>query len=163
MFSPALVSRTGPCEPECTLCGVVCPSQAIKALPLEEKQQAKIGTAIVKPGLCLAWAEERSCMVCQEVCPYGAIIPVQSDGLMVPAPVVRPQRCIGCGFCEYHCPVLIPAITIQPLGALRRSDGQYKAAAKRAGLDLMPVSGRQLTPKDYEIVPEGRLPPGFAD
>jgi len=57
----------------------------------------------------------------------------------------------------------MPAITIQPVGALRRADGQYKAAAKRAGLDLMPVSHRQLAPEDHEIVPEGSLPPGFAD
>jgi len=164
MFSPALVSRTGPCEPECTVCGMVCPSQAIKALPLEEKQHAKLGTAVVKPGLCLAWAEGRSCMVCQEVCPYGAITPVQNQGLAVSAPVVRAQRCIGCGFCEYHCPVYIPAITIQPIGALRCSDGQYRDTARRAGLDLMPVSARQQhTLEDHEIVPEGSLPPGFAD
>ena len=163
MFSPALLSRTGPCEPECALCGEVCPSQAIIFLPLEEKQQAKIGTAVVKPGLCLAWADDRRCMVCQEVCPYGAIVPVQNEGARVSAPVVMARRCIGCGFCEYHCPVFMPAITVQPLGALRRADGQYKAAAQRARLDLMPVSRRTLAPEEYEVVPEGSLPPGFAD
>ena len=163
MFSPALVSRTGPCVPECALCGVVCPSQAILPLPLEEKQQAKIGTAVVQPGLCLAWAEDRGCMVCQEVCPYGAIFPVQNEGATFPAPVIRAQRCVGCGYCEYHCPTFVPAITIQPLGALRRADGQYRAAARAAGLDLMLASDRQLTPEDHKIIPEGSLPPGFAE
>jgi formate hydrogenlyase subunit 6/NADH:ubiquinone oxidoreductase subunit I len=163
MFSPVLVSRTGPCEPECSLCGTVCPSQAIMSLPLEEKQQAKIGTAVVQPGLCLGWAEGRSCMVCQEVCPYGAIVPVQKEGAAVPSPIVRAQRCVGCGYCEYHCPVFIPAITVQPLNALRLTRRQYRAAATAAGLDLMPVATRQFTSEAHETIPEGSLPPGFTE
>jgi NAD-dependent dihydropyrimidine dehydrogenase PreA subunit len=35
--SPMLVPRIGYCEYRCTLCGQVCPTGAIKRLPLEEK------------------------------------------------------------------------------------------------------------------------------
>jgi len=163
MFSPALVSRTGPCEPECSLCGAVCPSQAIVSLPLQEKQQAKIGTAVVQPNLCLAWAEGRSCVVCQEVCPYGAISLEQAPGANVPVPIVKAQRCFGCGYCEYHCPVFLPAITAQPLNALRLAHGQYKAEAKLLGLDLMPVAERPPMPEAPEAIPAGDLPPGFTE
>jgi MauM/NapG family ferredoxin protein len=118
IFSPLLTPRRGPCEPGCNACGQICPTRAIAPLPLEEKQWAKVGTAIVNRQTCLAWAEELSCVVCQEVCPYGTVTPVQQSGARVPTPMVDAARCYGCGYCERHCPVRISAIVIQPLNAL---------------------------------------------
>ena len=163
LFSPALTARIGPCEPECAACGAVCPTGALIALPLEEKRQAKIGTAVVRPDLCLAWAEGRSCVVCQEVCPYGAVSLEQKDGSRVPAPVVNAARCFGCGYCEHHCPVRIPAITVQPLNALRLRTAGYRDAARAAGLDLVPVALRPATLPAPQDIPEGQLPPGFTE
>ncbi len=163
VFSPVLMSRTGPCEPECAACGKVCPTGAIMKLGLEEKQHAKIGTAVVKPGLCLAWAEGRSCVVCQEVCPFGAISLQPHANTKVPAPVVNAKRCFGCGFCEKHCPVHIPAIVVYPLNALRLNSTEYKNAAITAGLDLIPVAKRSNSHGLSDDVPKGQLPPGFTD
>ncbi len=166
VFSPVLMARVGPCEPECTVCGNVCPTGALVPLPIEDKRQAKIGTAVVYPELCLAWAEGRSCVVCQEVCAYGAVKIEKHEGSPVPVPVIYARRCFGCGFCERHCPVHIPAIVVQPLNALRLNENSYAKAAKSAGLDLVPVSLRPQQQYDVvvpDVMPEGQLPPGFTE
>ncbi|MDR2819986.1 MAG: 4Fe-4S binding protein [Desulfovibrio sp.] len=164
IFSPLLTPRRGPCEPGCNACGQVCPTRAIAPLPLEEKQWAKVGTAVVNRQTCLAWAEERSCVVCQEVCPYGAVNPVQQSGAKVPTPVVDAARCYGCGYCERHCPVRISAIVIQPLNALRLDGQSYMAAGKSAGLDLRLQNKDNATDgASPDAMPQdGTLPPGFS-
>jgi ferredoxin len=130
-------------------------------LSLAEKRWAKIGGAVVHNNRCLAWAEDKSCLVCQEVCPNGAIEIVPAGELSTPAPVVKAFKCSGCGYCEQHCPVRVPAITIQPLGALRLARGSYIQAGLAAGLDLDPLSphGLKSPPARYE----GDLPPGFSE
>ncbi len=162
IFSPVLNSRIGPCEPECNVCGNVCPTKAILPLPLEDKRQAKIGTAIVEQKFCLAFANNRSCVVCQEVCPYGAIeLKVQGSN-KVPVPIISEARCFGCGFCEKHCPVHVPAITVQPINALRLPSNTYAEEAKSAGFDLRPVSMR-LNHGIPDFIAPDELPPGFTE
>ncbi|MDR1124824.1 MAG: 4Fe-4S dicluster domain-containing protein [Deltaproteobacteria bacterium] len=163
LFSPLLLPRRGPCEPDCNACGRVCPSQAILRLPLAEKRWAKLGTAAVKAERCLALAEGKRCVVCQEVCPYGAVKLVQASGQGVPVPVVAAERCFGCGYCEKHCPVQAPAIAVYPAGALRLERPDYEMAARAAGLDLVPVSERRPDAPDYDDFGGGGLPPGFTD
>lgn len=166
MFSPVLVSRRGPCEPNCNACGQICPSGAVSPLPLEEKQWAKMGTAVVRPDSCLAWAEARRCVVCEEVCPYGAIACEQRPGAVVPVPVVRAERCFGCGYCEHYCPVRIPAIVVLPLNTLRLESGSYRAAAADAGLSLIPTvsgAGKEYPDPPDEALPDEALPPGFSE
>ena len=62
------------CEPNCNVCGKVCPTQAIRSLPLEEKTYAKIGTAVLRKETCLVWAQNKLCLICDEICPYNAIV-----------------------------------------------------------------------------------------
>jgi len=157
LFSPHLLAKRGPCEPECNRCGQVCPTGAIANLTLSEKRWAKMGTALVLKKSCLAWAEDRRCVVCQEVCPYGSISLVQEPGLTVPAPVVQAARCFGCGYCEYHCPVSPSAIGVEPAGALRLNHDEYKKTALAQGLDLDPET------RALEEIPAGQLPPGFLE
>jgi MauM/NapG family ferredoxin protein len=158
MFSPVLIPRKGACDPNCNACGHVCPTQAITRLPLEEKQAAKIGTATVHKNDCIAWEENKSCVVCQELCPYGAVTLLQ-EGEKVTVPEINEGRCFGCGYCEQHCPVQPPAITINPLNALRLRTTQYKAAATRAGFSLeLKNDAPWLTDTPLK---EGELPPGF--
>ena len=157
VFSPVLAPRRGPCEPECNACGQVCPTGAIRPLPLEEKRWAKVGTALVRKERCLAWAENRRCVVCQEVCPYGSVNLVQTPGAAVPVPVVNALRCFGCGFCEQHCPTRVPSIIVEPLNALRLDTADYKETGQAMGLELRPGVSQEL----LETVPEGRMPPGF--
>ena len=162
IFSPILIPRRGPCEPDCNVCGHVCPTQAIRPLPLDEKRWAKIGTAVVIQYRCIALAEGRRCMVCQESCPYGAVNIVQKEGFSVPVPVVNQSRCYGCGYCEQHCPVRVSAIMVQPLNALRLDSDDYMSTAKTIGLELTPKAKGQTSNDDNDI-PDGELPPGFTE
>lgn len=161
MFSPVLDPRCGPCDPACAACGTVCPSRAIQALPLREKRWAKIGTAVVNQKLCLAWAEDKRCMVCQETCPYGAVSVVAHQGHIAPVPLVRQEKCYGCGFCEKHCPTLKASIRVEPQGALRRHGHAFESAARAAGLELDPAQHKIEHPA-YDPS-QAKAPPGFLD
>lgn len=114
LWSPALVPRRGYCEFRCTLCGQACPTGAIQLLPLEDKQKTVIGEAFIDPCRCIPYALGKNCLVCEEHCPTApkAIIlrpqnKVDEQGNVqeVKLPVVREDRCIGCGICETKCPV----------------------------------------------------------
>ena len=163
VFSPVLAARRGPCEPDCNACGAVCPTGAIRSLPLAEKQWAKMGTAVVLRDSCLAWAENRRCVVCEEVCPYGAIACVQAPGAKVAVPVVRAASCYGCGYCEQFCPVRVSAIVVQPLNVLRLADGSYRETGRSIGLDLHPSEKKRAGEGYPDALPEGGLPPGFTE
>ena len=140
-WTPVLVPRKGPCERRCHLCGQVCPTQAIRALPLEEKSYARIGLAEVERSRCLEWGCGRACLVCDEVCPYGAIYVGGSggQGRGRRGPVVDPEICVGCGVCEHHCPVVgEAAIRVNAGREDRRLEGSYitpqrRTARERAG------------------------------
>ncbi|HEX3018752.1 MAG TPA: 4Fe-4S binding protein [Chitinispirillaceae bacterium] len=128
LYTPKVVPRIAGCEEKCNLCGNVCPTGAIRKLPLEEKQFVKIGTAVLDHHRCLAWAQNKECLVCDEVCPYNAIEArvVETVKGRFKVPVVNEDLCIGCGMCEQHCPIFdIAAITVYKFGENRRLTGEY--------------------------------------
>jgi len=113
MFTPRLILRIGYCEFNCRLCGQVCPTGAIKKLSLEEKQEFVIGTALFDKNRCLPFAENTSCIVCEEHCPtYDkaikfkevAITNPKGNTMTLKQPYVINELCIGCGICEKVCP-----------------------------------------------------------
>ncbi len=114
IWTPRLVPRLGYCDYGCNACGQVCPSTAIPALDLESKRQAVIGVAVIDRDRCLPWAHGVPCIVCEEMCPLPDKA-VRLEELMVPddegrpalvqRPYVRQDQCIGCGICEFRCPV----------------------------------------------------------
>lgn len=163
LFSPVITPRIGPCDPNCTRCGEVCPTDAIRELPPGERIWAKVGTAHVVRHKCLAWEFNRKCLVCDEVCPYGAVSLKQVAGIAAPVPFVDETRCSGCGFCEHHCPVAAEkAIVVDPMEALRLDRGSYqeKARAAHLVLELKPKTQPQAAPEAEDF--QG-LPPGFSD
>ena len=140
LWTPRLNLRLGPCEQNCNLCGRVCPTQAIRSLSLEEKNHAKIGTAVIKKEVCLVWAQNKLCLICDEICPYNAIVFRPLEGYR--RPVVIASKCNGCGFCEQRCPVKgESAIVIVPNGEIRLKDGSYIKEAKRLQLEFKPDPG----------------------
>jgi ferredoxin len=68
LWTPILLPRLGYCDFACNACGVVCPTQAIPLLSLEEKRQQVIGKAYIDENRCLAWADHIDCIVCEEMC-----------------------------------------------------------------------------------------------
>ncbi|MFN3535501.1 MAG: 4Fe-4S dicluster domain-containing protein, partial [Desulfatiglandales bacterium] len=156
LFSPVLVPRIGPCYPDCNLCGQHCPTGAIRGLSVEEKQWAKVGTAVILTELCIAYEWGRSCLVCDEACPYDAIEMIKEGGREVAVPKITESRCNGCGACEGACPVIPEkAIRVTAMGELRLIKGSFVLEGKRLGLDLGVKSKGHLHR-------EG-LPPGFSD
>jgi polyferredoxin len=105
-WTPVLIARAGFCQYSCNACGQVCPVEAIPPLPLEEKQRQVMGAAFVDRNRCIAWADHQECLVCEEMCPLPEkAITVDYSEFSGGAPVVDRTRCIGCGNCEYKCPV----------------------------------------------------------
>lgn len=128
-WSPMLTPQVGYCEPDCVRCTEVCPTGAISHLTRDQKgwQAAatsaplRVGLAVYDRTRCLPWASGSECAVCVEWCPVSpkaiyleAATPNDSVDKWTAAkrPIVDPVRCVGCGACEYACPLDVAAVRI---------------------------------------------------
>jgi len=114
LWTPVLVSRHGYCDYSCNSCGQVCPTGAIPKLPLDAKRREVIGVAAIDEQRCLPFAEGTPCIVCEEMCPIpekairlteASVVNRQGETVVVQQPRVVNRLCIGCGICEYQCPL----------------------------------------------------------
>lgn len=117
LWTPAVRADWAGCESSCNACGQVCPTGAIRALPLAEKKAARMGLAIVNSETCLPHAGREACQLCVDDCTaagYDAIefvrvgtevddlgSPIEGTGFL--APSVRDDKCVGCGLCQARC------------------------------------------------------------
>ena len=152
LWTPTLVPRIGYCEPSCVLCSSVCPTGAIWQIAAREKgwiaysnasadaarssasQPVRLGTAFYDRGHCLPWAMATDCIVCEEWCPVSPkaiyleeVQVTDSEGRTktLKQPHVDPTRCVGCGACEYACPLQEhPAVYITSIGESRSPGSQ---------------------------------------
>jgi ferredoxin len=170
LLTPVVTPQLGPCDPACNVCGQICPTQAIRPLSHAERIWAKVGTAHILRHKCLAWELDRKCLVCDEVCPYDAIVLNRVPEVKVAVPFVIENRCSGCGFCEHHCPVeALPAIVVEPMEALRLAEGSYRQKGRSIGLALelrrqgsRAENGQTSLPLNEGETGAG-LPPGFSE
>jgi MauM/NapG family ferredoxin protein len=178
LWTPKITARLAGCEQGCNLCGHLCPTGAIRPLNLEEKIFAKIGTARIIKTRCIAWEQDRRCLICDEICPYNAISSQFVAGHPVTVPVIDENKCNGCGYCEDKCPVSgESAVVVEPLGELRMASGSYKEKARELGLVFHAKTSVEdhfilnapkryeqsveKTPLDQVKEPASALPPGF--
>ncbi|MGA3371188.1 MAG: 4Fe-4S binding protein [Terracidiphilus sp.] len=144
LWSPTLVPRIGYCEPSCVLCSEVCPTGAIWQITPKEKgwvvgvgqqsQPIRLGTAFYDRGRCLPWAMATECIVCEEWCPVSPkaiyvqeaqVIDSAGNTKTLKQPRVDPSRCVGCGACEYACPLQEhPAVYVTSIGESRSPGSQ---------------------------------------
>ena len=104
MMQPTVYFEKGFCNFDCTVCGDVCPNKAILPLKKEQKHLTQMGKVVFIKENCIVYRDGTSCGACSEHCPTQALsmIPFK-DGLTIPH--VDTDICVGCGGCEYICPV----------------------------------------------------------
>lgn len=104
MMQPKMDFAHGFCNFDCTVCADVCPNGALLPLTKEEKHKLQMGRVVFVKANCIVYTEETSCGACSEHCPTQAVSMVSyKNGLTIPS--VNPDICVGCGGCEYVCPV----------------------------------------------------------
>lgn len=121
LATPTLNADWSGCEPSCANCGRVCPTGAIRPLTIAEKRRFVLGLATVDRTTCLPHAGVADCRLCVDECAragYDAIEfvavgtqidengrPIEDVGFL--APVVRAERCVGCGLCQARCAAIV--------------------------------------------------------
>ncbi len=116
LWTPQVAADWAGCNPTCTSCGQVCPTGAIRALPLAEKRVARMGLAVVNKLTCLPHAGRGECDLCEKECTaagYEAITfsrtpELDDNGRPIPdtgygAPDIDSSKCVGCGLCQSRC------------------------------------------------------------
>jgi len=117
------------CNFECNRCSEVCPDGAILPLALADKKITRLGVASIDYGKCVVKQNGTDCAACAEHCPTQAVSTIPyGDNLRLPT--MHPELCIGCGACEYACPVRpTRAITIQGHAVHSRAEKKIEAPA----------------------------------
>jgi ferredoxin len=101
---PHMDYSTNYCNFDCVICSEVCPSGAILSLASEAKKTLQLGQVQLILENCVVYAEHTACGSCSEHCPTQAVTMVPYVGGLT-LPEIKPDICVGCGACEYACPV----------------------------------------------------------
>lgn len=100
---PRLDYHRSYCSYECNACMAVCPTQALTYYPEQKKRLIRIGKVKLIKRLCIPYQDGKDCGACIEHCPTGAVDAILHNNVY--APKIIQKHCIGCGACEFACPV----------------------------------------------------------
>lgn len=104
IMQPVMTYEKGFCNYNCTVCADICPNHALEPLTMEEKHMLQIGRVHFVEDICVVITDGNNCGACAEHCPTQAVTMVPyKDGLTIPR--INPDICVGCGGCEFICPV----------------------------------------------------------
>ncbi|MDR0828565.1 MAG: 4Fe-4S dicluster domain-containing protein [Prevotellaceae bacterium] len=104
MMMPTMKFDDGFCNYSCTECSSVCPNGALLPLTKEQKKATQMGKVQFNRDICVVVQQEHNCGACSEHCPTQAVkMMPYKDGLTIPT--INTDLCIGCGGCEFICPV----------------------------------------------------------
>ncbi len=137
-LQPYMDYFTNYCNYDCTICGEICPTDAIIPLPKEEKQLVQMGVAEFVKQNCIVHIDHTECGACSEHCPTKAVdMEPYKDTLTIP--YVTEDICIGCGACEFACPT-------DPKSIYVKTNEIHKTAKK-------PVSEGEIEPDTTDDFP----------
>ena len=127
LLKPRLDYAAAFCNFDCIRCTEVCPAGALDRLGREEKQVMQIGLADFYRDRCVVVTNGTDCAACSEHCPTKAV-GTEPFGTNLRLPVLNQNLCIGCGACEFACPVK-PQKAIVVTG--RRTHGWARRQAEK--------------------------------
>jgi ferredoxin len=106
IMQPIMNYENGFCNYNCTICADICPNRALLPLTQDKKHMLQIGRVTFTQDICIVHTEKTNCGACAEHCPTQAVtmIPYEGHGGLT-IPHTNPDICVGCGGCEYICPV----------------------------------------------------------
>lgn len=119
LFVPELDFDTSYCIETCHACGQNCPTGAIAALSLDDKNEWRIGLARIEQAGCLL-AIEMECSACTLICPRDAIFEEFSRETYTVMVHVDALKCNGCGACVAVCPPRVITVASAEMGSARR-------------------------------------------
>ncbi len=112
------------CHQDCNFCTQICPTGAIRPLTIEQKRQTPMGLAVVRAETCVSHTGDDFCRLCADECDAAGYCAIEMRRIKLPvgdipeglfseeeidamshteAPFVDPEKCVGCGLCEYRC------------------------------------------------------------
>lgn len=97
--TPLIQPRENPCV-LCMKCPPACPSGALDN-SVTDMARAGMGRAVILKDRCLNYVSDTLCWTCHDRCPLRGTAVILENGLI---PVIT-DACVGCGVCEYVCPV----------------------------------------------------------
>ncbi|MDR1486292.1 MAG: 4Fe-4S dicluster domain-containing protein [Planctomycetaceae bacterium] len=139
LIQPSLKFDHHYCNRNCTVCGDVCPTTAIRKVAAADRELLKIGTVEFLIDNCIVHTQETSCGACQEHCSNGAIqmVPYGDPNKNLTIPEIHAEFCIGCGGCESICPVRpYRAIYIKGITEQTKAKLSYDPNEKQKTVDL---------------------------